>query len=89
MVQTSQILELLGSLVAVGLKERLKTQLQSGGFVLIQQKQRSDHSVAVRVSLSRLIALIMNTLLGTSQREGFNLSLSHQFCKKMPANVAL
>lgn len=36
----------------------------------IQQKLPSDHSVAVRVNLSRAMALIMNTLLGTSQREG-------------------
>jgi len=67
-VKTSQILKLPGSLVAAGLKENLKNQLR--GVVSIQQKLRSDCSMTVRLHLSRVVALVLNTLLGTSHREG-------------------
>lgn len=58
-----------GALVAAELKERLKTRLWSRGIVSIQQKLCNDHSMAAQHSLSRAMALVMNTLLGTSQRE--------------------
>lgn len=81
-MQTSQILEPPGSLVAAGLKERLKSQLWSRGIVSIQQKQCSDRSMAVQVNLSRMVALIMNTLLGTSQREGINPPSPTNFARR-------
>lgn len=40
------------------------------GVGSIQRKLRSDHSVAVRVGLSRVRALTVNVLLGTSHGEG-------------------